>query len=161
MEHILREEGLIQSSKVQLQNTSNGIHVMVILVSCQWILTLMRTSRKHGETPENDFQVLPPGSKHLTSLKGILDVIDLHLRARHSEDTFMLQTYKRTQNELVKPVVSMFAKPLWLRPDDKQPIVTEEQLLLNNRITAEPDSPWRLMKRIQLSTIRGMASAES
>lgn len=28
-----------------------------------------------------------------TSLKGILDVIDLHLRARHSEDALMLQTY--------------------------------------------------------------------
>lgn len=46
MEHILGEEGLIQSSKVQLQNTSNRIHVMVILVSCQWILAFIRTSRK-------------------------------------------------------------------------------------------------------------------
>lgn len=55
MEHILREEGLIQSSKVQLQNTSNRIHVMVILVSSQWILAFIRTSRKHGQTPENYF----------------------------------------------------------------------------------------------------------
>lgn len=29
----------------------------------------------------------------LTSLKRILDVIDFHLRARHSEDALMLQTY--------------------------------------------------------------------
>lgn len=96
MEHILGEEGLIQSSKVQLQNTSNRIYVMVILVSSQWILAFTRTSRKHGETPENYFLALPTGSKHLTSLKSILDVIDLHLRARNSEDTFMLQTYKCT-----------------------------------------------------------------
>lgn len=96
MEDILREEGLIQSSKVQLQNASNGIHVMVILVSCQRILAFIRTSRKDGETPENYFLGRPTGSKHLTSLKSILDVINLHLRARHSEDTFMLQTYKCT-----------------------------------------------------------------
>lgn len=46
MEHILGEEGLIQSSKVQLQNTSNRVHVVVILVSCQWILAFVRTDRK-------------------------------------------------------------------------------------------------------------------
>lgn len=97
MEHILREEGLIQSSKVQLQNTSNRIHVVVILVSCQWILAFIRTSRKHGETSETDFLPLPVGSRHLTPLKSILDVIDFHLRAGHSEDTFMLQTYKRAR----------------------------------------------------------------
>lgn len=96
MEHILGEEGLIQSSKVELQNTSNRIHVMVVLVSCQWILAFIRTSRKHGQTPENHFLVLPTRSKHPTSLKSILDVIDLHLRAGHSEDTFMLQAYKGT-----------------------------------------------------------------
>lgn len=58
MEDILREEGLIQSSKVQLQNASNGIHVMVILVSCQRILAFIRTSRKDGETPETSWDVL-------------------------------------------------------------------------------------------------------
>lgn len=53
MEHILGEEGLIQSSKVQLQNTGNRIHVVVVLVSCQRVLAFPRTSRKHGQTPEN------------------------------------------------------------------------------------------------------------
>lgn len=42
MEHILREEGLIHSSKVQLQNTSNRIHGVVVLVSCQWILAFYK-----------------------------------------------------------------------------------------------------------------------
>lgn len=93
MEHILGEEGLIQSSKVQLQNASDGIHVVVILVSCQRILTFPRTSRK---TRSNTRKLLPAGSEHLTSLKGVLDVVDLHLRTRHSEDAFMLQTYTRT-----------------------------------------------------------------
>lgn len=72
MEDILREEGLIQSSEVQLQNTSNRIHVMVILVSCQWILAFIRTSRKHGETPENYFllgqSILPLSKAFLMSL---------------------------------------------------------------------------------------------
>lgn len=47
MEHILGEEGLIQASKVQLQNASDGVHVVVILVSCQRILTFPRASRKN------------------------------------------------------------------------------------------------------------------
>lgn len=39
MEDFLREEGMVQSSEVELQDTSNRVHVMVILVPCQWVLT--------------------------------------------------------------------------------------------------------------------------
>lgn len=42
MEDFLREEGMVQSSKVELQDTSNGVHVMVILVPCQWVLTYIQ-----------------------------------------------------------------------------------------------------------------------
>lgn len=39
MEDFLWEEGLVQSSEVELQDASNGVHVVVVLVSCQRILT--------------------------------------------------------------------------------------------------------------------------
>lgn len=42
MEDFLREEGMVQSPKVELQDTSNRVHVMVILVTCQRVLTYIR-----------------------------------------------------------------------------------------------------------------------
>lgn len=39
MEDFLWEEGLVQSSEVELQDASNGVHVVVVLVSCQRVLT--------------------------------------------------------------------------------------------------------------------------
>lgn len=42
MEDFFREEGVVQSSKVKLQDTSDGVHVVVILVPCQRVLTYKR-----------------------------------------------------------------------------------------------------------------------
>ena len=39
MEDFLREEGVVQPSKVELQDASDGVHVVVILVPCQRVLT--------------------------------------------------------------------------------------------------------------------------
>lgn len=39
MEDFFREEGVIQASKVKLEHTSNWVHVMVILVPCERVLT--------------------------------------------------------------------------------------------------------------------------
>lgn len=39
MEDFLREEGLVQSSKIELQDTGDGVHVVIILVPCQRVLT--------------------------------------------------------------------------------------------------------------------------
>lgn len=103
MEDFLREEGLVQSSKVQLQDASNGVHVMVILVPCQRVLTYIQTRRRRGEgggQDRKDYKALEKTKwscflldDSFTSLKGILDVVDFHLRAWHSEDALMLQTY--------------------------------------------------------------------
>lgn len=46
MEDFLREEGMVQSSEVELQDTSNRVHVMVILVPCQWVLTCDQMRRE-------------------------------------------------------------------------------------------------------------------
>ncbi len=42
MEDFLREEGVVQSSKVELQDASNGVHVVIVLVPRQWIFTFVR-----------------------------------------------------------------------------------------------------------------------
>lgn len=39
MEDFLWEEGLVQSSKIELQDAGDGVHVVIILVPCQRILT--------------------------------------------------------------------------------------------------------------------------
>lgn len=39
MEDFLWEEGLVQSSKVELQDAGDGVHVVIILVPCQRVLT--------------------------------------------------------------------------------------------------------------------------
>lgn len=49
MEDFFREEGVIQSSKVELQDTSNGVHVVVILVPCQRVLTYSRMRERWVE----------------------------------------------------------------------------------------------------------------
>lgn len=49
MEDFLRKEGVVQSSKVELQDASNGVHVVVILVPCQRVLTYIRTRRQREE----------------------------------------------------------------------------------------------------------------
>lgn len=46
MEDFLREEGVVQSSEVELQDASDGVHVVVILVPCQRVLTFIRTRRQ-------------------------------------------------------------------------------------------------------------------
>lgn len=38
MEDFFREEGALQSSEVELQHTSYGVHVVVVLVPCQRVL---------------------------------------------------------------------------------------------------------------------------
>lgn len=73
MEHILGEEGLIHSSKVQLQNTSDRIHGVVILVSCQWILAFYKDKQvKHLKSPSYHFLlgqgILPLSKAFLMSL---------------------------------------------------------------------------------------------
>lgn len=67
MEDFLREKGVVQSSKIKLQDTSNGVHVVVILVPSQWVLTYIRRSRRSGvKKPDNNtldkvIKVLPVG----------------------------------------------------------------------------------------------------
>lgn len=39
MEDFLWEEGLVQSSEIELQDAGDRVHVVVVLVSCQWVLT--------------------------------------------------------------------------------------------------------------------------
>lgn len=48
MEDFLREKGVIQSPKVELEDTSNRVHVVVILVPCQRVLTYIRTRKQRG-----------------------------------------------------------------------------------------------------------------
>lgn len=49
MEDFLWEEGVVQSSKVELQDAGNGVHVMVILVPCKGVLTYIRTGRQRED----------------------------------------------------------------------------------------------------------------
>lgn len=49
MEDFFRKEGVLQASKVELQDSSNRVHVMVILVPCQRVLTYIGTKRKETE----------------------------------------------------------------------------------------------------------------
>ncbi|TNN63302.1 hypothetical protein EYF80_026478 [Liparis tanakae] len=44
MEDFLWEEGVVQTSKVELQDASNGVHVVVILLPCQRVLTYIWTN---------------------------------------------------------------------------------------------------------------------
>lgn len=39
VEDVLREERVFQSPEVELQDTSYGVHVVVILVPCQGVLS--------------------------------------------------------------------------------------------------------------------------
>lgn len=49
MEDILREERLVQSSKVEFQDTGNGVHVVIVLVHCEWVLTYLWTNRQRDK----------------------------------------------------------------------------------------------------------------
>ena len=49
MEDFLREEGLVQASEVELQDAGDGVHVVVILVPCQRVLTYIRRRIRRGE----------------------------------------------------------------------------------------------------------------
>lgn len=49
MEDFLREEGLVESSEVELQDAGDGVHVVVILVPCQRVLTYIRRRSRRGE----------------------------------------------------------------------------------------------------------------
>ena len=49
MEDFLGEEGMVQSSEVELQDASDGVHVVVILVPCQRVLTYIRTRRQREQ----------------------------------------------------------------------------------------------------------------
>ena len=56
MEDFLREEGLVEPSEVELQDAGNGVHVVVILVPCQRVLTY--TQRRSRKREGKDYKVL-------------------------------------------------------------------------------------------------------
>lgn len=112
MEHILREEGLIHSSKVQLQNTSNRIHGVVVLVSCQWILAFYKDKQ---ETRWSIWDLLPttscwvkasyPSQKH-SWCHWLPPVSQTLWRCLHAADL-------RTRTGLVTVETQAFPKPVW------------------------------------------------
>lgn len=46
MEDFLREEGVVQSSKVKLQDAGDGVHVVIILVPRQRVLAYIRRRQR-------------------------------------------------------------------------------------------------------------------
>lgn len=94
MEDFLREQGVVQSSEVELEHASDGVHVVVVLVSCQRVLPYIQQRQRAGEglLSLTDFILKHADDSCFTSFKRILDVVDFHLGAGHPEDPLVLQT---------------------------------------------------------------------
>jgi len=94
IEPLLGEQRVLQAPEVKLQHSSHRVDVVVALLVNQRVVT-WTTAKSESATPPLPHPTLsvtrPPRRTLLTSLEGVLDVVDLHLRARHPEYALMLE----------------------------------------------------------------------
>lgn len=90
VEPVAGEERVPQAAEVQLQDPGHRVDVTVAFLVDQRVVTWTR-ERAHVKS-RDERRTASRVNDELTSLEGVLDVIDLHLRAGHPEYALMLET---------------------------------------------------------------------
>lgn len=124
MEDFFREEGVIQASKVKLEHTSNWVHVMVILVPCERVLTYTGWEEEGPwDTTDNnaldkhnrgEMLVFPAGQCYLSQKHSWchwLPLVSLTLwRFPHAAD---LHTYTTAHKSISIPLFKFRDSQIW------------------------------------------------
>lgn len=86
---VLGKQRILQTPEVELQHASHRVDVVVALLINQRVITWTRETNE-SNTSLHTFR--SSSSRRLTSLEGVLDIVDLHLWPWHPKYALMLET---------------------------------------------------------------------